>query len=160
MFDANVNAIPSQDDLIKASTITVRDETGKKIEFGKLVSGSEGKQYVVVFIRHWYCPLCAQYMDSIIRSIDQEALDRARVELIVIGNGSYKMLPGYTKAIGCPFRMYTDSKLKLYRALGMSRQTGDAGAEEDKGDYIKLTMMEGTWDVAKRATKMPLGNPG
>jgi hypothetical protein len=160
LFDANVNVIPSQDELIKASTITVRDETGKKIEFGRLVSGSEEKQYVVVFIRHWYCPLCAQYMESIIRSIDQEALDRARVELIVIGNGSYKMLPGYTKAIGCPFRMYTDSKLKLYRALGMSRQTGDAGAEEDKGDYIKLTMMEGTWGVAKRATKMPLRNPG
>lgn len=159
VFDALKDTIPGYDDLMAASMIQVRDETGTKVEFGQLISRL-GKRYVVIFIRHWYCPLCAQYTESIIRTIDQEALDRANVELIIIGNGSYKMIPGYSKSIKCPFKMYTDSKLKLYRALGMTRQTGDAGDEDDKGDYIRMSTLESTWEVAKRASKMPIKNPG
>ena len=160
LFDALQNTIPGQDDLMAASMIEIRDDQGTKIEFGKLIQGGVGKRYVVIFIRHWYCPLCAQYTESIIRTIDQESLDRAQVELIIIGNGSYKMIPGYSKSIKCPFKMYTDSKLRLYKALGMTRQTGDAGAEDEKGDYVRMSNLESTWQVAKRATKMPLKNPG
>ena len=160
VFDALKDTIPGYDDLMAASMIQVRDETGAKVEFGQLISSGLGKRYVVIFIRHWYCPLCAQYTESIIRTIDQEALDRANVELIIIGNGSYKMIPGYSKSIRCPFKMYTDSKLKLYRALGMTRQTGDAGDEDEKGDYIRMSTLESTWEVAKRASKMPIKNPG
>lgn len=42
-----------------------------------------------------FCPLCAQYVESINREVTQEALDEAGVDLIVIGNGSKKMLPAY-----------------------------------------------------------------
>jgi hypothetical protein len=160
VFDAMQHTIPGYDDLMAASMIEIRDDQGTKIEFGKLIEGGLGKRYVVIFIRHWYCPLCAQYTESIIRTIDQESLDRANVELIIIGNGSYKMIPGYSKSLKCPFKMYTDSKLRLYKALGMTRQTGDAGAEDEKGDYVRMSNLEGTWQVAKRATKMPLKKPG
>lgn len=57
--------------------------------------------------------------------------------------------------------MYTDPTLALYRALGLTRQTGDAGKDEDKGDYLVQTAMESTVQTIKRATKMPLlHNPG
>ena len=52
--------------------------------------------------------------------------------------------------------MYTDPSLQLYRALGLTRQTGNAGADSDAGSYLVQTPMEATMQTIKRATKMPL----
>jgi len=52
--------------------------------------------------------------------------------------------------------MYTDPSLQLYRALGLTRQTGNAGADSDAGSYLVQTPMEATLQTIKRATKMPL----
>jgi hypothetical protein len=70
------------------------------------------------------------------------------------------MLTPQDKAFKCPFKMYTDPTLRLYRTLGLTRQTGDAGLDEDKGDYLVQTAMEQTVQTLKRATKMPLRVPG
>jgi hypothetical protein len=123
-----------------------------------------------------YCPLCAEYVESIVRTVDPETLQKARVKLVIIGNGSRRMLPAYRKplslsavrlltsfpgkALHCPFEMYTDPTLDVYRALGMTRQTHDGGEEDEKGDYVTMGAAKGTWRVVKRATKMPLGRPG
>ena len=56
--------------------------------------------------------------------------------------------------------MYTDPSLKLYRALGLTRQTGDAGPDDEAGDYLVQTALEATVSTIKRATQMPLRNPG
>lgn len=39
--------------------------------------------------------MCAQYMKAIVRDVRPEALEEAGVQLIVIGNGSAKMIDGY-----------------------------------------------------------------
>ena len=93
----------------------VIDEHGTRVAFRELVSE---KKTIVIFIRHckcttipffglWrvrreqvlkktgYCPLCAQYMNSIIANVTPRVLEDADMDLIVIGNGSYKMLDGY-----------------------------------------------------------------
>lgn len=65
------------------------------------------------------------------------------------------------KAFKCPFKMYTDPTLRLYRALGLTRQTYDAGDDADKGDYLVLNSFETTKRVMKRAVQMmPIRNPG
>lgn len=64
------------------------------------------------------------------------------------------------KHFKCPFKTYTDPTLSLYRILGLTRQTGNGGAEEDKGDYLVESIMEQTKNTISRATKMPLRNPG
>ena len=56
--------------------------------------------------------------------------------------------------------MYTDPTLSVYRALGLTRKTGNAGPDEDKGDYLVQTPLESTLQTLKRATVMPLRNPG
>ncbi len=56
--------------------------------------------------------------------------------------------------------MYTDPSLAVYRALGLTRKTGNAGPDEDKGDYLVQTPLESTIQTLKRATVMPLRNPG
>lgn len=60
------------------------------------------------------------------------------------------------KAFKCPFKMYTDPSLQLYRALGLTRQTGNAGPDSEAGSYLVQTPLEATVQTIKRATKMPL----
>lgn len=70
------------------------------------------------------------------------------------------MCPPVDKSFKCPFKMYTDPSLALYRALGLTRQTGNAGADDDAGSYLVQTPLEATMQTIKRATKMPLRAPG
>jgi hypothetical protein len=56
--------------------------------------------------------------------------------------------------------MYTDPTLQLYRALGLTRQTGDAGLDAEAGDYLIQSALEATVATIKRATVMPIRNPG
>ena len=41
------------------------------------------------------CPLCQDYMYSIARSVDPKWLEQSRVRLVVISNGSWKMIKAY-----------------------------------------------------------------
>lgn len=179
-------------ELYEASLAEVIDEQGVRVSFGDLV---RGKKTIVIFIRHCesilamgnseyhadlsgFCPLCAQYIKSILREVSPEALEEAGVELIIIGNGSAKMIDGYAsefrlyfqhialaliasdKFFKSPFKTYTDPTLHLYRLLGLTRQTTAAGPDTEKGDYLTETPLETTVNTLKRATKMPLRNPG
>ena len=114
-------------------------------------------------------------MNSIVSEVTEAALEEADVELVIIGNGSSKMLPAYKsksallrltfadntdKAMKCPFKMYTDPTLSVYRALGLTRQTGDSGPDSEAGEYLVQTNLEATLATLKRATQMPLRNPG
>lgn len=83
---------PTMRALYDASLMDVIDEHGDKVKFGDLVRRG---RTIVIFIRHWFCPLCAQYMKSIVDQVSPEALEEADVEMVIIGNGSAKMLPAY-----------------------------------------------------------------
>ncbi|EIW70889.1 hypothetical protein TREMEDRAFT_18693, partial [Tremella mesenterica DSM 1558] len=148
---------PSMKDLFEASLMDVIDENGERVRFGDLV---RGKRTIVVFIRHWYCPLCAQYLNSIISQVSPQALEKAKVDLVIIGNGSYKMLAGYKKSFRCPFPIYTDPSLTLYRILGLTRQTTSTGPSSSSGDYLVQTPLQSTAQTLKRATKMSISSPG
>lgn len=89
-FDENTP--PTMRALYDASLMDVIDERGVAVKFGDLVRRG---RTIVVFIRHWFCPLCAQYIKSIVDQVSPEALDEADVEMVIIGNGSAKMLPAY-----------------------------------------------------------------
>lgn len=61
-----------------------------------------------------------------------------------------------------PYPLYVDPHLRLYRALGMTLKTMDAGPEEDKGEYIRHGALVGTLSVIGRAVKggMPVLRKG
>ncbi len=84
-FAAGPRRIPDVQTLFEVSQMEISAEDGTKVKFGDVVRGGGGRQTVVIFIRHWYCPLCAEYMESIIREVDVEALEVANVDLVVIG---------------------------------------------------------------------------
>ena len=52
-----LEAIPSEEDLIAVGQLPLLDETGRKVAFGSLY---EHQRTIVVFIRHFHCGLCQQ----------------------------------------------------------------------------------------------------
>ncbi|KAG8984695.1 hypothetical protein FRB90_005155, partial [Tulasnella sp. 427] len=136
-------------DVYEASLINVWDKEGNKVQFGKLF---EDQVTIVVFIRHFWCPMCQDYMKSIVKELEPGRLAQARVKLVVISCGDPAMIKSYNeKIIKSPFEMYTDPKLVLFNALGMTLKTTDGGPEELKGEYIKHGTFRGTLNVIGRA---------
>jgi hypothetical protein len=115
----NPDTAPTTRQLFEASLLEVIDEYGKRINFGDLV---RSRKTIVIFIRHWYCPLCAQYMNSILAEATPEALENADVDLVIIGNGSDKMINGYRSE--CQLRLQGSSlTTQINRSTARSRCT-------------------------------------
>jgi hypothetical protein len=99
--------------LAQAARIPVVRENGVRVQFGELW---RLQRTVAVFIRHfWYthffvllavlnyitsrrCPMCQDYLASLMRDVDHAALARTGVRLIVIGCGSYGLIRSYRRA--------------------------------------------------------------
>jgi hypothetical protein len=62
--------------------------------------------YYVDHITSRRCPMCQDYLASVMRDVDHAALARAGVRLIVIGCGSYGLIRSYRRAH--PFHHLTD----------------------------------------------------
>lgn len=165
--------MPSFQALSKAALLPVIAESGVRVNFGSLFLQQKA---VVVFIRHFWCPLCQDYMTSVAslnRSLDEllfgseekdvsneKALgisddtykERAigePVKLIIIGNGSHTMIGKYKQIFGAGaagLEVYTDPSLTVYNALGMGR------------DLVSLVVhREG--GLKKRRGSTPLARP-
>ncbi|KAH8822842.1 hypothetical protein DL96DRAFT_1619475 [Flagelloscypha sp. PMI_526] len=151
--------LPSQRQLQEAARQHVVDASGVHISFGSLF---EKRKTIVVFIRHFWCPLCQDYMFSISRGISKSLLDAADVDLVVVSNGSHEMIPAYRRIFKTPFEVYTDPELVVYNALGMTMQTLDKGPKSTKGSYVRHGMMSGIGMVVGNAVKvgMPVWEKG
>lgn len=110
----------TRDQLGKAASLFVIAQNGLRIPFGDLF---RERKTIVLFIRHFWlvslslnddffeeryifmvylnvifrCPSCQDYMYSVSRSIDPEALKRAGIDLVIIGNGSPGMIRSYRR---------------------------------------------------------------
>lgn len=140
--------IPTFRTLSKAASLPIIAESGVRVNFGTLFSQ---QRVVVVFIRHFWCPLCQDYMTSVasltrripellLGSEEKELSDEKAgglgeygdmkggaggpVKLVVIGNGSYTMIGKYKQIFGtgaAALDVYTDPSLAVYGALGMGK---------------------------------------
>lgn len=55
LLDASPHSFPTSLEMFEASLFEVIDGAGKSWAFGDLI---KDQKTIVVFIRHWYCPLC------------------------------------------------------------------------------------------------------
>lgn len=151
---------PTAKELYEASLYSLRDEYGNKIRFGTLF---EKQRTVVCFIRHFWCSQCQDYVDSIAK-VKPAILEKYGVRLIVISNGSWKMIKPYKKLLGdkCPYPIYTDRGKHLYTALGMTLRTWNAGKQKDGdvGKYITHSLGESVVVGVQAGLKMPMKPPG
>jgi hypothetical protein len=90
IFDENKR--PTKKQLSDAASLIVIAENGLRVAFGDLW---REQKTVVLFIRHFWCPLCQDYMFSISANVDPAMLKEAGVDLVIISNGSYKMIKFY-----------------------------------------------------------------
>lgn len=130
-------AKPTISQLAYAASLPVIAESGLRVTFGSLFAN---QRTIVVFIRHFWCPLCQDYMTSLtslahpdmmysthpsspfLLDADSEKVDQ--VQLVVISNGAHGFISKYRQIFNMPFSMYTDPSLALYLALGMGRDGG------------------------------------
>jgi hypothetical protein len=125
----SVDRIPSKRKLWEAGTLFLRDEEGELVCFGdmfpKVPTAIESGQptpsvprTVVFFIRHFWCGQCQDFMFASLSQLDPEAVEKAGIKVIVISNGSWKIIKSYKKLFKCPFPIYVDGPRKLYQLLG------------------------------------------
>jgi AhpC/TSA antioxidant enzyme len=140
--------LPSLLQLNYAACLPITGENGERITFGSLF---KSQRTIVIFIRHFWCPLCQDYMSSVNSFIrpemvcstcDSESGDYhhpsheetirgtdhnnagTRIRFVVISNGAPGMIVKYRQIFGLSFKMYTDPSLAVYQALGMGRDGG------------------------------------
>jgi hypothetical protein len=125
----SVDRIPSKRRLFEAGTLFLRDENGDLVSFGEMfpktpLSTGEDEptppmpRTVIFFIRHFWCGQCQDFMFASLSQLDPVAIEKAGIKVIVISNGSWKIIKSYKKLFKCPFPIYVDGPRKLYSLLG------------------------------------------
>ena len=125
----SVDRIPSKRRLFEAGTLFLRDENGDLVSFGDMfpktpILTSEDQpmppmpRTVIFFIRHFWCGQCQDFMFASLSQLDPVAIEKAGIKVIVISNGSWKIIKSYKNLFKCPFPIYVDGPRKLYSLLG------------------------------------------
>ena len=115
-FDAT--ALPSPDQLAKATSLLVQDSDGNKLDFRSLLQPS-GHKTIVLFIRHFGCGLCQDMVSFVSHKLPPALLEEHGVKLVIVGNGSAGLIKPYRELLDCPFPIFTDPGKAVYAALGM-----------------------------------------
>ncbi|KAK3326384.1 AhpC/TSA antioxidant enzyme-domain-containing protein [Apodospora peruviana] len=121
--DSN-NQIPSAETLKKIENYMVLDRDGKSHSFKSLYTGKHAaRRVLLIFVRHFFCGQCQEYLTQLSTSITPDALLRLPVStfIAVIGCGDPGLIDMYATATNCPFPIYADPTRKLYDELGMIR---------------------------------------
>jgi hypothetical protein len=125
----SVDGIPSKRRLWEAGTLFLTDENGDLVCFGDMfpkvpppIQPGEpvppSPRTVVFFIRHFWCGQCQDFMFASLSQLDPIAVEKAGIKVIVISNGSWKIIKSYKKLFKCPFPIYVDGPRKLYQLMG------------------------------------------
>ncbi|WVQ81031.1 hypothetical protein IAT38_003138 [Cryptococcus sp. DSM 104549] len=166
----DVDRIPSKPRLLEAASRFVRDEEGELVSFsdffpssGPSPSGAPAQKTVVFFIRSFWCGQCQDYTLASISILSPEAVEKAGIRVVIIGQGNWKTIKPYRKLFGCPFAMYVDPERKLYPHMGMTRLSTSWGPTWFNGRaeyHQKSVPMQIFSGAANAVVKMHQYNPG
>lgn len=169
-FTGNVsvnNDIPTPADLAAADTLLVLDAKGQSRPFSEIYKGSHlthdnngigqdthmdiAPRQLVIFIRHFFCGNCQEYLRELSASVTPEELLalESPTFITVIGCGRPDLIDMYAETTGCPFPIYADPTGKLYDLLGMTR-TLDLGK---KPKYIQSNILVTSMQSVVQALK-------
>ncbi|KAH9954032.1 hypothetical protein BC827DRAFT_1144861 [Russula dissimulans] len=147
--------------LTQAARLPIVRENGLRIQFGELW---RTQRTVVIFIRHFWCPMCQDYLASVMREVDHAALARSGVRLVVIGCGSYGLIRSYRQIFHLPYELFVDGSpgQMLYRTLRMGRVSSGAHKAHPAGSYVRHGAVSGLAMVVAHALRvgMPVWERG
>jgi hypothetical protein len=92
----------------------------------------------VIFIRHFFCGSCQEYIRALAASIKPDELLKLPIptSFAIIGCGDHGLIDFYAKETGCPFPIYADEANTLYDDLGMAT----TWAFGTKPEYFRQSM--------------------
>ncbi|KAJ8585914.1 hypothetical protein M405DRAFT_744506 [Rhizopogon salebrosus TDB-379] len=152
-------ALPTRRQLLDAASCNVVAENGLRVPFGELF---RYQKTVVIFIRHFWCPRCQDYMSSISNTVDPRVLKQSGINLVIISNGSYNMIKSYRQIFRMPYAVYTDPSSRLYGILGMTLKSPEPKAEKKRSSYVRHGRAGGIAMVIANALRvgMPVWEKG
>ncbi|GAA5821522.1 hypothetical protein JCM3770_001063 [Rhodotorula araucariae] len=121
------SALPTAEQLAEARGLSVLDERGGEVQFGSLV---DGKRCIVIFIRHFFCGLCQDYLAFLSAHLPASLLAAHSTTLVIVGCGSPTLIAPYRARLALPVgwaAIVADPDRRVYAALGMTRRTLDLG---------------------------------
>ncbi|TDL25517.1 hypothetical protein BD410DRAFT_717217 [Rickenella mellea] len=134
------HALPTPQQISEAANLSVIGHDGVSVRFGKLF---EGQHTIVLFIRHFWCPSCQDYIRAVASETDVDDLAYAGIRIVVVGIGSPTLIKPYNQVVGSRFALYTDPSLTLHRTLGMTLKSTNPGPDAEKGEYAKQRVASG-----------------
>ncbi|OWO99441.1 hypothetical protein B2J93_3882 [Marssonina coronariae] len=149
------NEIPSQAMLSSVENISILDQEGRAIPFKSLYTGPNvARRVLVIFIRHFYCGNCQEYIRCLTTSISPSSLLSLPTPtfIAIVGCGSPSLIPMYQAETNCSFPIYADPTKKLYSELGMLR-TLNMGARPEYQRKQVVSMMVTSFMQSMRMLK-------
>ncbi|TVY41796.1 Thioredoxin-like protein [Lachnellula occidentalis] len=151
--DVNTNnEIPTQATLAGLEKLMVLDKDGTTIPFKDLYNGPNvARRVLIIFIRHFFCGNCQEYMRSITASITPSDLLHLPTPtfIAVVGCGSPSLISMFQEATSCPFPIYADPTKKTYEQLGMLR-TLTLGAHPE---YMRKSLVSAVFSSVVQGIK-------
>ncbi|KAF6844836.1 hypothetical protein CMUS01_00633 [Colletotrichum musicola] len=121
---ATDNDLPTPEVLKKIENYVVLDRHGKSHKFKSLYTGRNvARRVLVIFVRHFFCGNCQEFLRSLSESVTPEALLGLPMStfIAVVGCGNPGLIDMYLQETNCPFPVYTDPTRRLFENLGMTR---------------------------------------
>ncbi|KAJ5380747.1 uncharacterized protein N7496_003175 [Penicillium cataractarum] len=130
---------PSVDTIRTVEDYEVLDNKGEKHSFKSIYDGPDSTgRVLVIFIRHFFCGSCQDYIRALVESIKPEELLQlpTSTSVAIIGCGDPGLIDFYAKETGCTFPIYADPANTLYDDLGMAM----SWAFGPKPEYLRRSM--------------------
>ena len=74
-----------------------------------------------------------------------------KASIIIIGSGGWQLIDHWVKESACPFPVYTDKSVKLYKLFNFQRDRGESGDSE----YHDMSKFQGFLKSASQWIWMP-----
>lgn len=137
-------ARPDEQTLKHIADLSILSEDGTKLPFHSLLTSPDKQphKHLIVFIRHFYCGNCEDYVRALSTSLPPSVLSTTipPTTLTIIGCGQPSVVADYKHRTHCPFPIYCDPDRALYSALGMV-QNLELGPK--KPEYVQTGMVGG-----------------
>ncbi|PGH11128.1 hypothetical protein AJ79_05075 [Helicocarpus griseus UAMH5409] len=133
--DDNIKAsekVLSASVLADAARVSVLDAEGRERQFEDIYKPFDiggKKRTLIIFVRHFFCGNCQEYISALASSIPSPSLLPPDTSVAIVGCGAPSLIAMYTDVTHCPFPIYTDPSSRLYSLFGMTRTL-------DRGTYV------------------------
>ncbi|GAB7366525.1 hypothetical protein MBLNU230_g8515t1 [Neophaeotheca triangularis] len=148
--------LPDEKTLAAAGELPIYAEDGTAQPFKALYTRDPTTRNLIIFIRHFFCGSCEQYVHAVSTALPPSLLaaQNPPVTLSIIGCGQSHVIASYKARTACPFDIYADPTRSLYGELGM---VCNLRVGERRPGYVSKGFWETTlgsvWEMVKRPGK-------